>query len=125
MKLVNITWGLLVETKNYYRQSLGRFLREAGLELDRKGSRMVKDIAYLEPINRHRNILNIWSYRLALSPSTHVAPNATVFGNVSLAQNVYVGFGAVVDGMANPVRVGADTKIGDNSTVQAAFWVPE
>ena len=36
-----------------------------------------------------------------------------------------MGFGAVVDGLFNPVRVGANTKIGDHSTVQSAFWVPD
>lgn len=89
------------------------------------GSRRTKDIAYLEPINRHRNILNIDDYRLAISPSVSVAPNATIYGNVAIGQDTYVGFGAVVDGLFNPVRVGSNTKIGDNSTVQAAFWVPD
>jgi gamma-carbonic anhydrase len=100
-------------------------LREAGLALDRKGSQLSRDIAYLEPINRHRNILNIENYPLALSPSASIAPNATIYGNVALAQDTYVGFGAVVDGLFNPVRVGANTKIGDNSTIQSAFWVPD
>jgi carbonic anhydrase/acetyltransferase-like protein (isoleucine patch superfamily) len=31
----------------------------------------------------------------------------------------------VVDGLNNPVRVGSNSKIGDNSTVQSAFWVPD
>ena len=55
----------------------------------------------------------------------HIAPNATVYGDVFIAQDSYVGFGAVVDGLYNPVRIGANTKIGDNSTVQSAFWVPD
>ena len=40
-----------------------------------------------------------------------------------MAQDCFVGFGAVVDGLYNPVRIGANTKIGDNSTVQSAFWI--
>ena len=100
-------------------------LREAGLELDRRGSLIQHDIAYLEPINRHRNVLNIEEYQHAISQSVHIAPNATVYGNVSIARDSYIGFGAVVDGLYNPVRVGANTKIGENSSVQAAFWVPD
>jgi carbonic anhydrase/acetyltransferase-like protein (isoleucine patch superfamily) len=79
----------------------------------------------LEPINRHRNIVNIEHYQHAISQSAHIAPNATVYGNVSIARESYVGFGAVVDGLYNPVRVGTNTKIGDNTTVQSAFWVPD
>ena len=36
-----------------------------------------------------------------------------------------MGFGAVVNGLNNPVGIGANTKIGDNSTVESAFWVPD
>lgn len=99
--------------------------REAGLHLDRKGSKLTHDIACYEFINRHRNILNIDNYTLLISQSASIAPNATVYGNAALAQDTYVGFGAVVDGLFNPVRVGANTKIGDNTTVQSAFWVPD
>mgnify|MGYP000197496368 CR=1 FL=1 len=100
-------------------------LRDAGLTLDRRGSILTKDIAYMEPINRHRNILHIDNYPLTLSPSVQVAPNSTVYGQVFMAADSYVGFGAVVDGLFNPVRIGSNTKIGDNTTVQSAFWVPD
>jgi gamma-carbonic anhydrase len=123
--MLRLTWFALKGVFPYLKQNLGRMLREAGLDLDRRGSRIVKDMAYLEPINRHRNVLNIDGYRIVLSPSAHVAPNATVYGNVSIARNSYVGFGAVVDGLCNPVRIGTNTKVGDNSTIQSAFWVPE
>jgi gamma-carbonic anhydrase len=125
MSVLRFAWGVLHETVVYAQRSLGRTLREAGLELDRRGSILSKDIAFLEPINRHRNILNIEDYSLAISQSAHIAPNATVFGDVAIAHDSYVGFGAVVDGLNSPVRVGANSKIGDNSTVQSAFWVPD
>lgn len=125
MSVLRFAWGVLKESVHYARRSLGRSLREAGLDLDRRGSILSKDIAFLEPINRHRNILNIEDYSLAVSQSANIAPNATVYGDVSIAQGSYVGFGAVVDGLNNPVRIGANTKIGDNSTVQSAYWVPD
>lgn len=62
---------------------------------------------------------------MAVSHSAHVAPNATVYGDVFIAHDSYVGFGAVVDGLNSPVRIGSNTKVGDNSTVQSAFWVPD
>ena len=117
--------GIVQEAWSHFRKNLGRMIRETGLGLDRIGSQKMKDIAYLEPINRHRNILHIEHYSLALSSSANIAPNATVYGNVYLGQQSYVGFGAIVDGLANPVRIGANTKIGDNTTVQAALWVPD
>ena len=69
--------------------------------------------------------MQIDDFQHAISQSAHIAPNATVYGNVSIARDSYVGFGAVVDGLYNPVRVGANTKIGDNSTIQSSFWVPD
>ena len=123
--MLRYTWRTVLATGSYFRRGFGRLLREAGLGLDRKGSQLTRDIAYLEPINRHRNILNIEHYSLALAPSTYIAPNATVFGDVSMARDGYVGFGAVVDGLFNPVRIGTNTKVGANSTVQSAFWVPD
>ena len=125
MNQLRFTWSILQESVAFSRRTLGRFLRETGLALDRKGSIKCKDIAFLEPINRHRNLINIEEYTLAVSHSAHVAPNATVYGDVFIAKDSYVGFGAVVDGLYSPVRVGSNTKIGDNSTVQAAFWVPD
>lgn len=59
MRLVRFTWGAVLDAGVYLKRNFGRMLREAGLDLDRRGSQLSKDIAYLEPINRHRNILNI------------------------------------------------------------------
>ena len=48
-----------------------------------------------------------------MSQSAHVAPNATVYGDVFIAKDSYVGFGAVVDGLYSPIQIRANTKIGD------------
>jgi len=47
MNLVRFSWGVIKEAGLYIRKSTGRALREAGLELDRKGSIMERDIACL------------------------------------------------------------------------------
>lgn len=125
MNYLRFGWSVLNEAAVYARRSFGQMIRETGLELDRRGSLLQKDIAYLEPINRHRNVLNLEEYQHSISNSVHIAPSATVYGNVSIARDSYIGFGAVVDGLYNPIRVGANTKIGDNTTVQSSFWVPD
>ena len=92
-------------------------VREAGLELDRRGSIHVKDIAFLEPASRHRNIVPINGEIPIISKSAYIAPNATVYGDVYIAYDSYIGFGAVIQGLSNPVRIGFNTKIGDNATL--------
>jgi gamma-carbonic anhydrase len=47
MSILRFAWGILHETATYARRSLGRTLREAGLDLDRRGSILEKDIAFL------------------------------------------------------------------------------
>lgn len=116
---------LLNEIKEFVRKNTGKMLRELGLDLDRRGSVKCDDVAFLEPLSRHRNIVNMESMSPALPNSVYVAPNATVFGNVFIANDSYVGFGAVINGLYNPVRVGSNTKIGDHTTLMAASYVPD
>ena len=59
MNKLRFGWAVIAQTALWIKTNTGRMLRETGLFLDRKGSQMTKDIAYLEPINRHRNILNL------------------------------------------------------------------
>ncbi len=54
---------------------------------------------------------------MAISKSAYIAPNATVFGCVFIAQDTYVGFGSVINAFDRPVRIGRNTKIGDNTTL--------
>lgn len=44
---------------------------------------------------------------------------------VYIAADSYVGFGAVVDGSRNIIRIGKNTKVGDNSTIIGADFVPD
>lgn len=50
-----------------------------------------------------------------ISPSAYIAPNATVYGSVFVGQNSYFAFGSVAKGDTSPVRVGENTKIGENT----------
>lgn len=59
-------------------------------------------------------------YKLGeISPDVHesawVAPTASVIGNVSLAANSSVWFGAVLRGDNDPIKIGARSNVQDNS----------
>ena len=47
MHYLRFGWGVAKEAGVFFKRNLGRALRESGLELDRKGSRLTNDIAYL------------------------------------------------------------------------------
>jgi UDP-3-O-[3-hydroxymyristoyl] glucosamine N-acyltransferase len=117
--------NFVIDMFTFTRVEIGRMTREVGLDLDRRGSIQIKDIAFMEPLNRHRNILAINGVTPIISSSAYVAPNATVYADVFIAHDSYIGFGAVVQGYANPVRIGFNTKVGDNATLLTADFVPD
>lgn len=86
--------------------------------MDIKGASYQQDIAFAEPLNRHRNILNLYEQHPQISPSAYIAPNATVFGDVFVGQGSYFGFGSVANGITHPVRVGTNSKIGENTVLE-------
>lgn len=47
MHYLRFGWSTINEAGIYFKRNLGRMLRESGLELDRHGSRLQNDIAYL------------------------------------------------------------------------------
>ncbi len=53
-----------------------------------------------------------------------VAPNAQVIGDVRLAEDVGIWFGAVLRGDNDPITVGARSNIQDNSVIHADHGVP-
>lgn len=124
MKFINHGKNLLCDMWLVTRSTFGRTVREIGLQLDREGSLATGDIAYLEPLNRHRNVLPLLGQHPILPKSVYVAPNATVIGSVYAGRNTYFGFGSVAQGGYNPVRIGANTKIGDNTVLDTAYFVP-
>ena len=125
MKLIQWSKNYIMDSYLVLRSGVGRGIREAGLELDRRGSQAMDDIAYLEPLNRHRNILPLFAQHPIIAQSTYVAPNCTIIGDVFVGRNSYFGFGSVAHGSSNAVRVGANTKIGDNTVLDTAFFIPE
>lgn len=117
MYLIKYLTGMACDGLVFFRSTGGRFIREAGLDLDRQGSIKQNDIAFMEPHNRHRNILSLYQQHPQISPSAYIAPNATVYGDVFVGQNSYFAFGSIAKGDANAIRVGANTKIGENTVL--------
>lgn len=62
----------------------------------------------------HRALVLPWEGKTpSIAAGAFVAPNATVIGDVVLAEDASVWFGAVVRGDIGPIRVGARTNVQD------------
>ena len=86
--------------------------------MDHHGSRLTKDIAYLELTSRHRNRMNIYDLVPRVFNQTFLAPNSTLIGEVVVGANSSVWYGASLRGDNAAVRVGNYTSIGDNSVLE-------
>jgi len=108
--------------------SIGRMARETGLALDAAGSRYTKDIAHLELLSRHRNIMPLYDLQPIILNDTYIAPNASVIGEVFLGAQTTVWYGATLRGDINAIRIGSNCSIGDqtviNTTPSLPFGVP-
>jgi carbonic anhydrase/acetyltransferase-like protein (isoleucine patch superfamily) len=65
---------------------------------------LTKDIAYLEPLSRHRNIMPLYDLTPAILADAYVAPNATVIGEVLVGSESTIWYGAVLRGDLNAIR---------------------
>ena len=66
---------------------------------------MTNDIAYLEPLSRHRKVVP-WGTEVPEfdEASTVICDSATVVGNVKIGKNASVWYGAIIRGEDGPVR---------------------
>lgn len=88
------------------------------LALDHHGSRLSKDIAYLEPLSRHRNLMPIYDLIPIVLENSQFAPNSTLIGEVIIGRNSIISYGATLRGDNAAVRVGHYTSIGDYSVLE-------
>lgn len=86
--------------------------------MDHHGSRLSKDIAYLEPTSRHRTFMNLYDLVPRALDKTFVAPNSTLIGEVIVGRNSAIWYGATLRGDNAAVRVGNFTSIGDYSVLE-------
>ena len=74
------------------------------LALDVKGSQQAKDIAYLEPLSRHRQIMPLYDLVPVILPDTFIAPNASIIGEVVVGLESTIWYGAILRGDMNAIR---------------------
>ena len=103
---------------------IGRALRETGQALDRVGSAMTKDVAYLERYSRHRKLMPLDE----LWPShgkSFIAPNASVIGEVLIGNNCAIWYGSVLKGDLSAIRIDDNVYIGENTTLHTVATLPK
>lgn len=69
-------------------------------------------------------IFAIAAKRPEIPASVWIAPNATVIGDVRLADNVSIWWNAVLRGDNDPITIGANTNIQDGSVLHTDLGVP-
>jgi carbonic anhydrase/acetyltransferase-like protein (isoleucine patch superfamily) len=57
-------------------------------------------------------------FRPSVDPTTRVAPNATICGDVIIGPNTSIGFGVVITAESGPVRIGANCVIMDTAVIR-------
>ena len=71
-------FGVMAKRVNY---NVGRVYKEAGLAMDRVGSRLNNDIAYMQDLSRHRQCMPIYN-NIPYTEDAWIAPNASIVGEV-------------------------------------------
>ena len=108
---------------------VGKALRETGQMLDRTGMNTVNNMAYLDPLSRHRAVMALYDQSPALAADAWVAPDASVIGNVEVGARASIWYGAVVrgsgasyaDGAPKPkTTVGAGANVQDHAIVEGS-----
>mmetsp|Transcript_95218 Transcript_95218/g.142681 ORF Transcript_95218/g.142681 Transcript_95218/m.142681 type:complete len:118 (+) Transcript_95218:93-446(+) len=99
-------------------------LRETGLALDINGSKLTKDIAHLENLSRHRNVMPLYEFQPSVSKDAFIAPNCTIVGDVLVGCNSAIWYGAVLRGDNNAIRIGLGSIVGDNSIIDTTHSLP-
>ena len=98
-------------------------LKEAGLAMDRFGSRMTNDVAYMQELSRHRQTLPLYDIVPQIDQAW-VAPNASLVGEVIVSKYATVWYNVVIRAELNPVRIGHFSSIGDGTSINTACALP-
>jgi hypothetical protein len=98
------------------------------IELNQKGSLLTEDISYLEPLNRHKIFYGQMIESLFLLQVyifLQVQLFLDLFGSVIDAANVSFSFGSVPKAVTSPIRIGTNTSIGDNTSLDTSDIRPQ
>ena len=102
---------------------LGNALRESGQTLDRIGSKMTRDVAYMEKYSRHRKLMPLDQ----LWPShgkSFIAPSSSLIGEVLVGNNCSIWYGVVLRGDQSAIRIDDNVHICENSVIQTIKCLP-
>eukprot|EP01130_Rhizamoeba_saxonica_P015174 TRINITY_DN675_c0_g1_i1.p1 TRINITY_DN675_c0_g1~~TRINITY_DN675_c0_g1_i1.p1 ORF type:complete len:214 (-),score=49.07 TRINITY_DN675_c0_g1_i1:82-723(-) len=97
--------------------AVGRGIRETGQSLEKTGLLLQGNHAYKEPLNRHRKVMGVNGEQPKISENTNIAHDATIVGNTEIGENTTVGYGTVIRGDVNRIRIGKNASIGDRSII--------
>ena len=102
----------------------GRIYKEAGLSLDRFGSGLTYDIAYMQESSRHRQKMPLYDSIPQTSEESWIAPNASLIGDVLISRWATVWYNVTIRAELNAVRVGHFSSIGDGTAIYTAHALP-
>ena len=103
--------------------NIGKVLKEAGLAMDRFGSRLNQDVGYMQELSRHRQVMPLYDIVPKID-NAWIAPNASIIGEVIVSKYATVWYNVVIRAELNPVRIGHFSTIGDGTTIQTACALP-
>eukprot|EP00611_Tribonema_gayanum_P014585 TRINITY_DN25_c2_g1_i1.p1 TRINITY_DN25_c2_g1~~TRINITY_DN25_c2_g1_i1.p1 ORF type:complete len:215 (-),score=58.10 TRINITY_DN25_c2_g1_i1:536-1180(-) len=104
---------------------IGKMVRETGQALEVLGVIAGDDKIHQEYFTRHRHTMPLGANKPALAPGAWVAPTASVVGDVALATDASVWYGAVVRGDAQRVTVGARSNVQDDAVLSGGAALGE
>ena len=91
--------------------------------MDRFGSRMQNDVAYMQELSRHRQQMPLYDVAPHVD-NAWVAPNASLIGEVIVSKYATVWYNVVIRAELNPVRIGHFSSVGDGTTINTACSLP-
>eukprot|EP00188_Purpureofilum_apyrenoidigerum_P001125 Plantae.Rhodophyta-Purpureofilum_apyrenoidigerum.ctg15859.p1 GENE.Plantae.Rhodophyta-Purpureofilum_apyrenoidigerum.ctg15859~~Plantae.Rhodophyta-Purpureofilum_apyrenoidigerum.ctg15859.p1 ORF type:complete len:261 (-),score=46.43 Plantae.Rhodophyta-Purpureofilum_apyrenoidigerum.ctg15859:56-838(-) len=97
----------------YISYMTGHMLRETGQALERLGARAKGQFYCAEPLNRHRQIMNIFFERPLIPQGVFLAPCAALAGSVHVGVGSSIWYGATIRGDDASVLIGETTNIQD------------
>lgn len=92
--------------------------------MDRYGSNLSDDVAYLQDTSRHRQRMPLYDAIPVVQTDAWVAPNAALVGDVIVSRWSTIWYGVTIRAELNAVRIGHFSSIGDGTTIYSAHALP-
>lgn len=83
---------------------VGRYVVEIGGDIERYGSFLASDVAYLQVFSRHRKISRIGYFTPEINNTSIVSENSSCLGDVQIKAYSTIGYNAVLRGDCATIR---------------------